>query len=92
MELYKKWALAGVLGVLASLLVYYEYAQGSTTSPLLNDLGTAMEDVAAADAEGVISFVANSALPGDYVLLFNDGVNWYVSGQGNAAGSITFTT
>ena len=38
-----------------------------------------------------ISFVNSAELPGDYVELRSDGVNWYVSGQGSTAGSITCT-
>jgi len=46
--------------------------------------------VAAAD-ENTISFVASADTVGDYVDLVSDGTNYYVSGVGALAGSITFT-
>jgi hypothetical protein len=46
--------------------------------------------VPAAD-EDTISFVASTAVAGDWIEVRSDGTNWYVSGQGNAAGSITAT-
>lgn len=46
--------------------------------------------VAAAN-ENTISFVASAETVGDYVELSSDGTNWYVSGVGASAGSITFT-
>ena len=43
--------------------------------------------------EGVISFVANTAIRGDAVRVLCDGTNWYVVGGGAAAtGGVTFTT
>lgn len=41
--------------------------------------------------ENTISFVATAEGVGDYVELSSDGTNWYASGIGAAAGSITFT-
>ncbi len=41
--------------------------------------------------ENTISFVATAETIGDYVDLDCDGVNWYVTGVGALAGSITFT-
>lgn len=46
----------------------------------------------AASAEGSINWIADTILPGDIIHLFNDGTNWYVSGQATAVGAITFTT
>lgn len=44
-----------------------------------------------ASNENTISFVASAESVGDYVDLYCDGTNWYVSGMGSLAGSITFT-
>ena len=41
--------------------------------------------------EDSINFVSAAAAVGDYVELWCDGTNWYVAGQGVAAGAITFT-
>lgn len=41
--------------------------------------------------ENTISFVATAETVGDYVEIECDGTNWYVSGVGAGAGSITFT-
>jgi hypothetical protein len=41
--------------------------------------------------ENTISFVATAETIGDYIELECDGTNWYASGLGAAAGSITFT-
>lgn len=41
--------------------------------------------------ENTISFVASAESIGDYVDLISDGTNWYVSGLGVTAGSITLT-
>ena len=46
--------------------------------------------VAASD-ENTISFVASAETVGDYIELSSDGTNWYASGVGAGAGSITFT-
>ena len=48
--------------------------------------------VVAGTVEGSINFVADTMLPGDWVEVFNDGTNWYVSGQATASGAITLTT
>ena len=42
----------------------------------------------AADSD-VITFVANEAIHGDYVKIFSDGTNWYVSGLCDVAAGIT---
>lgn len=42
--------------------------------------------------EDDINFVASTAVSGDYIELECDGTNWYVSGVGEAAGSLTATT
>jgi len=42
--------------------------------------------------EDQINFIASTALPGDFIVLECDGTNWYVTGVGNASGSITATT
>tara|TARA_Y100000310_G_scaffold277619_1_gene295490 strand:+ start:3356 stop:3928 length:573 start_codon:yes stop_codon:yes gene_type:complete len=48
--------------------------------------------VVLATVEGSINFIADLTLPGDWVELFNDGTNWYVSGQIQTASGLTFTT
>jgi hypothetical protein len=47
--------------------------------------------VVACSAEDLISFVNTAELPGDYVEITSDGTNWYITGQGTTAGSITCT-
>ena len=42
--------------------------------------------------ENTITFSASADTVGDFVQLHCDGVNWYVSGVGHTAASITFTT
>lgn len=44
-----------------------------------------------ASGEDQINFVASAETVGDHVSLHCDGTNWFVSGAGNAAGSITVT-
>ena len=41
--------------------------------------------------ENTITFVASADTIGDFVQLYCDGVNWYVSGVGATAGAITLT-
>jgi hypothetical protein len=41
--------------------------------------------------EDTVTFADGNAALGDWVRLVSDGTNWYVSGQGEAAGSITLT-
>jgi len=48
--------------------------------------------VVAGTVEGSINFVADTMLPGDWCEVFNDGTNWYISGQATASGAITLTT
>ena len=48
--------------------------------------------VVAGTVEGSINFVADTMLPGDWCEVYNDGTNWYVSGQATASGAITLTT
>ena len=48
--------------------------------------------VIAGTVEGSVNFVADTMLPGDWCEVFNDGTNWYISGQATAAGAITLTT
>jgi hypothetical protein len=45
----------------------------------------------AAVEEDQINFVASTAVAGDHISLECDGSNWFVSGTGSAAGSITAT-
>jgi len=45
----------------------------------------------AASGEDQINFVNSAETVGDHVSLSCDGTNWYVSGAGNSAGSITVT-
>jgi hypothetical protein len=44
-----------------------------------------------ASGEDQINFVNSAETVGDHVSLSCDGTNWFVSGAGNAAGSITVT-
>jgi hypothetical protein len=44
-----------------------------------------------AEGEDQINFVNSEETVGDYVSLSCDGTNWFVSGAGNLAGSITVT-
>jgi len=62
-------------------------AEGDNISGVLTVNGAL---VAAVD-EDQINFVASTAVSGDYIELECDGTNWYVSGAGSAAGSITAT-
>ena len=48
--------------------------------------------VVAGTVEGSANFVADTMLPGDWCEVFNDGTNWYISGQATASGAITLTT
>ena len=48
--------------------------------------------VVAGTVEGSVNFVADTMLPGDWCEVFNDGTNWYISGQATASGAITLTT
>lgn len=41
--------------------------------------------------EDTITFAASAAVVGDWVEVISDGTNWYVSGIGSAASSITLT-
>ncbi len=41
--------------------------------------------------ENTISFVASAESVGDYIEIVSDGTNYYVSGVGALAGSVTFT-
>ena len=47
--------------------------------------------VPSAGTKNTISFVNTAETLGDHVILECDGTNWYVSGVGASAGSITFT-
>lgn len=47
--------------------------------------------VAAAD-EGSINLIADKFIPGDWIEVFCDGTDWYVSGQVVTAAGCTFTT
>ena len=44
-----------------------------------------------ANAEHTLSFVANTALPGDYAEFVSDGLNWYMQAATQADGGITVT-
>jgi len=48
--------------------------------------------VVAADAEGSINLIADKFTAGDYIEVFCDGTNWYVSGMVAIAEGCTFTT
>jgi hypothetical protein len=41
--------------------------------------------------EDTISWVASTALVGDWVEVVSDGTSWFVSGQSGATGGITLT-
>lgn len=45
-----------------------------------------------ATVEGSVNLIADLTLPGDWLEFFNDGTNWYVSGQIQTASGLTFTT
>ena len=62
-------------------------AEGDNISGNLVVNGAAVPAV----AEDQINFVASTAVSGDSIELYSDGSKWYVSGIGNAAGSITAT-
>lgn len=65
-----------------------------TSSETANINGVIAVDsgVIPAEDEDVITFVANTSTTGDFVEFECDGSNWYVSGIGDASGSITATT
>jgi hypothetical protein len=71
---------------------------GNHTIVCSNDDNTIFGSVTVAGAlvagtvEGSINWVADTMLPGDWCEVFNDGTNWYVSGQATASGGITLTT
>jgi len=48
--------------------------------------------VVLATVEGSVNLIADLTLPGDWIEFFNDGTNWYVSGQIQTAAGLTFTT
>ena len=56
--------------------------------------GSVVVDGAAVPAVNMdqINFVASTALKGDFIEIRSDGTNYYVTGVGEAAGSITATT
>ena len=62
-------------------------AEGDNISGVLTVNGAL---VAAVD-EDQINFIASTAVSGDMIELECDGTNWYVTGLGSAAGSITAT-
>ena len=41
--------------------------------------------------EDSINFVASTCIVGDWVEVISDGTSWFVTGQSDAAGGITFT-
>jgi hypothetical protein len=62
-------------------------AEGDNIDGVLTVDGAAVPAVAVDQ----INFVASTAVGGDYIELECDGVQWYVSGVGEAVGSITAT-
>jgi len=62
-------------------------AEGDNISGVLTVNGA----LVAAVAEDQINFIASTAVSGDSIDLECDGTNWYVTGLGSAAGSITAT-
>lgn len=60
---------------------------GSVATPNV----TAAGDVSVAASSDTITFVASTAVVGDYVELESDGTNWYLSGMTHVAGGITVT-
>lgn len=64
---------------------------GATAAKIQGTLVVAGAAVPAVD-EDAINFVASTAVKGDWVEIYSDGVNYYVSGVGNATGAITATT
>jgi hypothetical protein len=61
------------------------------TANIVYGLVTVNGAMVQAAAEDTITFSNGNAAIGDWVAVESDGTNWYVSGQGNAAGSITLT-
>ena len=60
---------------------------GNITSPDLN----AVSDVATVTDADTISFVASTAVHGDYAHVWSDGTNWYLDGMCKAAAGMTTT-
>jgi hypothetical protein len=59
----------------------------------VNELETdTTEDGPSDDDADTINFVANTALPGDFLDVFCDGTKWYCLGQVRADGAITTST
>ena len=58
---------------------------------LLFGVATVNGAVVGCQAQDLITFTADAAVIGDYVDLYCDGVNWYVSGTAFAATGIAFT-
>lgn len=59
----------------------------------VNELETdTTEDGPSDDDADTLNFVANVALPGDYVDVFCDGTKWYALGQTRADGAVTTST
>ncbi|MCG7931969.1 MAG: hypothetical protein N0E44_18205 [Candidatus Thiodiazotropha lotti] len=50
------------------------------------------EDGPYASGADTLTFVSGIAVEGDYVEMLCDGTNWYLNGQTNADGGITFAT
>lgn len=59
--------------------------QGNIATVPVDDAGYRGDD------EDTITFVASTALEGDYVEVISDGTNWYVSGMANVVEAITLT-
>lgn len=77
-----------IVGVTAPTTAWIvDSAEGDNISGVLTVNGAL---VAAVD-EDQINFVASTAVSGDMIELECDGTNWYVTGLGSAAGSITAT-
>jgi hypothetical protein len=72
----------------------YTIVTNASSNVIMGGLTESAAATGAVDTNGdTISFVANTALPGDWVELISDGTNWYLTG-GNAAadGGIALST
>lgn len=71
----------------------YTIVTNGSANIIQGSVATAADGTAAAIGanEDTITFVNGAATVGDYVKLFSDGTNWYVSGQCSAATGITLT-
>jgi hypothetical protein len=77
--------------ILGAAFITTDWTILSATDVTQGNVLVAGAHVAGSD-ENTVSFVASAESIGDYVEYVSDGTNWYVSGSGVTAGSITLTT